>query len=100
MVVLPTVRLVVTEGNYLLLGRPEWREVRRELTQVWFLQTDDATRIRRLVARHVRFGKDADAADAWVTEVDEANTALLRTHGDPPDRVVASKGDSWSMRLS
>lgn len=94
----PATRLVLTEGNYLLLRRPEWREVRRELDEVWMLETDDATRIRRLIARHLRFGKDTDTAHAWVREVDEANTALLRTHGDPPNRVVVGDDDSWSMR--
>lgn len=97
-VVPPTARLVVTEGNYLLLGRPEWREARAELDQVWRIETDDATRFRRLVARHIRFGKIPDVATAWVAEVDEANTALLHAEGDPPDRVVIGDGDSWSMR--
>jgi pantothenate kinase len=31
----PDVELVVTEGNYLLLDRPEWRAVRAELDEVW-----------------------------------------------------------------
>lgn len=97
-VVPPATRLVVTEGNYLLLRRPEWREVRRELDEVWWVETDDPTRIRRLIARHLRFGKETHAAHAWVREVDEANTALLRTHGDAPDRVVIGDGDSWSLQ--
>ena len=98
LVVPPSARLVVTEGNYLLLNRPEWRQARAELDQVWLLESEDATRIRRLVARHLRFGKDEDVAAAWVREVDEANTALLRAQSDPPDRVVIGDGDSWSVR--
>ena len=30
--------LVVTEGNYLLLDRPEWRAVRAQLDEVWFVE--------------------------------------------------------------
>lgn len=33
--------LVVTEGNYLLLDEPGWREVRSRLTGCWFLAGDD-----------------------------------------------------------
>src|SRR3954463_10881350 len=58
----PGAGLVVTEGNYLLLDRPEWRAVRGELDEVWFVVTDDALRVPRLVERHVEFGKaPADA---------------------------------------
>ncbi|KAB7745459.1 nucleoside/nucleotide kinase family protein [Nostocoides sp. F2B08] len=96
-VVTPTVRLVVTEGNYLLLDRPEWRSVRSELDQVWWVETDDATRLRRLTDRHIRFGKRPDLAAAWVAEVDEVNTALVRAHREPPDRVVVGVADSWLL---
>ncbi|MGA8048053.1 MAG: nucleoside/nucleotide kinase family protein [Dermatophilaceae bacterium] len=98
-VVPPTARLVVTEGNYLLLGRPEWRRARAELDQIWWVETDDATRIRRLVARHVRFGKAPEVAAAWVAEVDEANTALVRAGGESADRVVTGHGNSWQFQL-
>ena len=33
----PEVPTVVTEGNYLLLDSPEWRRVRAQLDEVWFL---------------------------------------------------------------
>ena len=36
--------LIVTEGNYLLLDRPEWRAVRAQLDEVVFLVTDDEVR--------------------------------------------------------
>ncbi len=49
--------LVVTEGNYLLLDEPRWREVRAQLDAVWHLVTDESLRLERLVARHVEFGK-------------------------------------------
>lgn len=98
MVVPPTARLIVTEGNYLLLGRPEWRAVRKALDSVWWVETDDAVRIQRLTARHVHFGKEPGAAAAWVTDVDEANSALLRATSDPADRVVIESHTSWRFR--
>jgi pantothenate kinase len=85
----PEVELVVTEGNYLLLDRPEWRAVRDQLDEVVHLRTDDAARLERLVARHVEFGKSPAQAQAWVARVDEANAALIESVAHLADRVVS-----------
>jgi pantothenate kinase len=84
----PEAELVVTEGNYLLLDRPEWRAVRAELDEVIHLEADDEIRRSRLVARHVEFGKSPAAAEAWVARVDEANAALVEAAAHRADRVV------------
>src|SRR3954470_41481 len=53
-VVPPTARLVVTEGNYLL----HWPDVRPLLDEVWYVDVaDDARRVAQLVARHESFGR-------------------------------------------
>jgi pantothenate kinase len=80
--------LVVTEGNYLLLDRPEWRAARDALDEVWFLDCPDDVRRPRLVARHVAFGKPAAEAEAWVARVDDANAALVAASRDRADLVV------------
>src|SRR5438874_1298414 len=40
----PSAELVVTEGNYLLLDRPEWRAVREQLDEVCFVEVDEGLR--------------------------------------------------------
>jgi pantothenate kinase len=85
----PEVGLVVTEGNYLLLDRPEWRAVRAELDEAWFLDLDDVQRRARLVARHVEFGKSPAEAELWVNRVDEPNAALVSASRTRADRMVA-----------
>lgn len=91
-------RLVVTEGNYLLLRRPEWRAARTALDAVWWVETPDPVRTRRLVDRHIQFGKAPDEAVAWVAEVDEANAQLVRSTGDAPDQVVRESADgTWHL---
>ncbi len=84
----PTTRLVVTEGNYLLLDEGAWRRVRAQLDEVWFTGVDPAERVRRLVARHVRFGKSPEQAAAWVARVDEPNAALVEATRSRADLVV------------
>ena len=86
----PAVRLVVTEGNYLLLDRPGWRDLATVLDETWFVDVDDEERVRRLVARHELFGKAHDAAVAWVATVDEPNAELVRSTRERADLVVSA----------
>ena len=60
----PDARLVITEGNYLLFDEPPWTMVRRLLDEVWWVDLGAAERRRRLVARHVRWGKTPDGRRA------------------------------------
>ncbi|WP_405865136.1 nucleoside/nucleotide kinase family protein [Streptomyces sp. NBC_00005] len=84
----PTARLVVTEGNYLLLDTGSWTRVRAQLDEVWFCELDEQERIRRLVARHEEFGKDHDTAVAWVLGSDQHNAELVDSTRDRADLVV------------
>ena len=97
-VVVPAgVRLVVTEGNYLLLDRPEWREAREALDEVWFVDGDDEVRMERLVARHVEFGKSPEHARAWIASVDEPNAAAVRAVAGAADRTVVALDGGWRL---
>jgi len=87
----PTARLVVTEGNYLLLDTGAWARVRRQLDEVWFCELDEAERIRRLVARHERFGKEHDEAVTWVRGTDQRNADLVTATRDRADLVVPTR---------
>ncbi|MEU4703244.1 nucleoside/nucleotide kinase family protein [Nonomuraea dietziae] len=81
-------RLVVTEGNYLLLEQGDWARVRPWLHEVWYCDLGSDERVRRLVARHERFGKDHDAAVAWVLGTDQRNADLVATTRARADLVV------------
>ncbi len=97
----PEVDVVVTEGNYLLLDRPEWRAARAELDEVWCVQVDRGLRLERLVARHEAFGKDPAAARSWVEQVDEPNARLVAAAGRRADVAVDVVVDvtDWSGHL-
>jgi len=84
----PTARLVVTEGNYLLLDTGAWARVRPQLDEVWFCALDETERIRRLVARHEQFGKAHAAAVAWVHRTDQRNAELVEATRERADLVV------------
>jgi pantothenate kinase len=78
----------VTEGNYLLDESGAWPEVRAELDEVWFVDLDDDRRRSRLVERHVTFGKERAAAQAWVDEVDEPNARRVIARREHADLIV------------
>lgn len=80
----PSVRLVLTEGNYLL----HWPEVRRQLDEVWYLDPEPAQRRAALVARHVRHGKAADEAAAWTDGPDQRNAELVAADRELADLLV------------
>ncbi|GAB2331009.1 nucleoside/nucleotide kinase family protein [Streptomyces variabilis] len=84
----PAARLVVTEGNYLLLGTGVWTRVRTLLDEVWFCAADEERRVRRLIARHERFGKSHEEAVSWVERSDERNAALVAATRGRADLVV------------
>ncbi len=84
----PPVRLVITEGNYLLSPDPAWHAVRGLLDEIWYCELASDQRVRRLVARHERFGKAPDAARAWVAHVDEPNAGAIAAWRGSADLVV------------
>ena len=75
--VLPETRLVITEGNYLLLEQGAWADVAALLDDSWYVAVDSGLRNQRLVARHERFGRSPEAAVAWVASTDEPNARLI-----------------------
>jgi pantothenate kinase len=83
------VRLVITEGNYLLLDADPWRDVLTLLDDCWYVDVDDALRVERLVRRHERFGRSPADARAWVAGTDEPNARAVA-----PARARAS----WTFR--
>ena len=84
----PDVRLVVVEGNYLLLDDHGFGPVADLLDQTWFLAPDDELRLDRLVARHEAFGKSPEAARAWSHGPDERNARLVAATAARADLIV------------
>ncbi len=80
-----SVRLVITEGNYLLLPQPPWDRVRGLLDEAWFVHLDDAERQQRMLARHQRYGHSVEVATAKTHGSDEANARLVNEAQNQPD---------------
>jgi pantothenate kinase len=81
-------RLIVSEGNYLLVEDPRWSTVRPLVDEVWYVDLDRPERLRRLVERHMLFGKDEAAAIAWATGTDERNAAVIAATRARADLII------------
>lgn len=84
----PAVRLVITEGNYLLVEDGPWVALRELLDEVWFLDLDVQVRLRRLTERHMAHGRDRETAAAWAHGSDQINADRIAVTAHRADLVV------------
>ena len=96
----PSIPLVITEGNYLLLDRGGWERVRPELDETWFVQPDEAQRHAWLIARHERYGRDPETARTWALGTDERNAETVRQTAGLADFVFSTAEVSGSGQES
>lgn len=57
-------RVVVMEGNYLSLGKDEWKEAAGLMDELWFVEVEEEVARKRLVRRHVASGIARDEEEA------------------------------------
>lgn len=84
----PGARLVVAEGNYLLVDEEPWSRIRPLIAEAWFCAAPEPERMRRLVDRHQRHGRSPAAAAAWARDVDGANALLIERTRARADLVL------------
>lgn len=89
-------RLVVVEGNYLLVDVDPWSGVKGLLSEAWFCETSGDERMVRLVDRHERHGRSPAAARQWAESVDGKNAVLIEATRDRADLVVPGSAGSVS----
>ena len=70
-------RLIVTEGNYLLLNDQPWDQVRQVADEIWYLDVPQALRHERLLSRHMQFGRSREQALSWIASTDEPNAVRI-----------------------
>ncbi|AZQ69381.1 nucleoside triphosphate hydrolase [Silicimonas algicola] len=88
----PNDRVVVIEGNYLLLDEPGWRDLASHWDVSIWIDVPEAVLKRRLVQRWLDHGLDPDAAEARAEGNDMANARRIAAHRLPADMVVTQAG--------
>ncbi|HEY1723624.1 MAG TPA: nucleoside/nucleotide kinase family protein [Magnetospirillaceae bacterium] len=85
-----TVRLIVTEGNYLLSDAEPWKALGPLLDQTWYVDPGEDLRQTRLIARHVAFGKAPDVARSWSLGPDQRNADMIASTRNAADLAITS----------
>ena len=88
-VVLKDCKVVLTEGNYLLLDNHGWQDVKSFFTESWYIQIDDDLRRERLMARSIRYGRSPEIAYKWTHGSDEVNAKVVETTMNNADVILA-----------
>lgn len=83
-------RIVLTEGNYLLLREPPWPSLQPLYDLTISLDVPEAVLEARLMERWFGHGKDREAAMAWIRSNDLPNIRHVRETSCPADMTVTS----------
>ena len=99
-VIAPTARILVFEGNYLSLDESPWREAAQLMDELWFVEVDFDTALNRLVNRHFKAGIAADVEEArkMATENDLVNGKEIIAKRLPVGEIIISREENgWEL---
>ncbi len=85
----PGNRLIIVEGNYLLLNDSPWNLIRTKMNEVWYIDTPLKTIKERLFYRHVAGVSSKKQAERKVTSVDLPNAELVKKTILSADKIVS-----------
>lgn len=86
----PSTRIVLTEGNYLLLDEPGWRDLPDLFDLTVMVEASEEVLIGRLTERWMGFQLDPDAMVRQMEGNDLPNMRLVLTRSRPADLVLRS----------
>lgn len=73
----PLHRVIVVEGNYLLLPDAPWSEIAGILDEVWYIEATEDVVVKRLEERHLKRGLAGTALDEKITGSDLKNASRI-----------------------
>jgi len=86
--IVPTNRLIIVEGNYLLLPDEPWAQASRLFAEIWFIEQTLAICHARLVDRQLRSGKSPEEAEHWFRTNDELNWNTVSESKATAKRII------------
>jgi pantothenate kinase len=82
-------RVLVVEGNYLLLNESPWPQTAPLFNLTVWIDVPEAELDRRLLARWAHYGKTPDEARAWIDGNDLPNIRRVTQNSRPADLVLS-----------
>ncbi|HEX6122849.1 MAG TPA: nucleoside/nucleotide kinase family protein [Ktedonobacterales bacterium] len=81
-------RIIIVEGNYLLLDTPPWNQARAHFDQIWYLDAPTSITTLRLLERHITGGRSEQEAREKIAGTDLPNARLIEQTRARADRVL------------
>lgn len=88
----PDQRILIAEGNYLLLNEAPWTDLARYFDLTAMILVPEAELDRRLLERWAQYGKTADEARAWIDGNDLPNIRRVQQHSRRADETLVWRG--------
>nr|CAB3462545.1 unnamed protein product [Digitaria exilis] len=86
----PQHKIVIVEGNYLLLEEDIWRDIKDLFDEKWFIDIDIDVSMQRVLKRHIATGKEPDVAAWRISYNDRPNAELIMESKKNADLVIRS----------
>lgn len=83
-------KVVIVEGNYLLLEEGVWGDVLSFFNEKWFIDVDIGAAMERVVKRHISTGRAPDVARWRVEYNDRPNAELIMKSKKNADLIIKS----------
>lgn len=81
-------KIIIVEGNYLLLDNCPWNELANLFDESWFIETPLTTTKERLISRHVLTGRSVEEALDKISSTDAPNAALILQSRHRASKVI------------
>ncbi|CAF2308781.1 unnamed protein product [Brassica napus] len=83
-------KVVIVEGNYLLLEEGTWKDISDMFDEKWFIDVNLDTAMQRVEARHISTGKPPDVAKWRIDYNDRPNAELIVKSKTNADVLIRS----------
>ncbi|CAM8927495.1 unnamed protein product [Rhodiola kirilowii] len=83
-------KVVIVEGNYLLLGEGMWKELSSMFDEKWFIDIEIEKAMQRVLKRHIKTGQPPDVAKFRVDYNDRPNAQLIINSKANADLIISS----------
>jgi pantothenate kinase len=84
----PNHKLVIIEGNYLLLASNPWGKIKPMLDETWYIESNLQKIEPRLLERHIKGGRSPEDARRKMESTDLPNARLIETSKPMADHVI------------
>lgn len=88
-------KIVVIEGNYLLLEQEPWQQIAALLDETWYLDVPTEILVPRLIERHVLGGRSPAGAREKVEGTDLPNGRLVEASRSRATRILRLGDDGF-----